>query len=178
MLHRVAEENRCVDQRVVEGVGVRLVFEQRLAVDAQEFQAHAHGVAEEGVCSGMGRTIRETDQRLMPAGQRVDTLGVLRGKPGQDLHLRSCQPVAFGMGVAHRPFESLGFDRALFILLRLFNDRLQMPVKIWICLFKSRGIFHKSVLHLSFPPHVCGPSPQASPGRTEKTSHGALPFDN
>src|SRR5437868_14406910 len=84
MLHRVAEENRCVDQRVVEGVGVRLVLQQRLAVDAQELQAHADRVAEKGVCSGMGRTIGETDQRLMPAGQRVDTLAVLRGKPVED----------------------------------------------------------------------------------------------
>src|SRR5579864_8900296 len=34
------------------------------------------------------------------------------------------------------------------------NDRLQIFVKIWICLFNSRDIFHKSVWHLSFPPQV------------------------
>src|SRR5258707_5636060 len=74
MLHGVAEKNGCVDERVIEGMGVRLVFQQRLTVDAKEFEAHAHSIAQTGVCSGMGRTIRETDQGFVLTRLCVDPL--------------------------------------------------------------------------------------------------------
>src|SRR3954451_6154782 len=109
MLHRVAEEKRPIDHRVIEGMRVRLVFQQRLAVDPEELEAHAKTHAESSVCSGMGRTIRETDQRLMPAGPRVDALCVLGGKPSQYFHLRSCQSIARGMGIADNLIYALAF---------------------------------------------------------------------
>ena len=40
MLERVHEEHRVVDQRVVEGATIRLVFEQRRTVDIEDLQAN------------------------------------------------------------------------------------------------------------------------------------------
>ena len=38
MLNGVGEENWCVDERVIEGMGVRLVFQERLTLDPKEFK--------------------------------------------------------------------------------------------------------------------------------------------
>src|SRR3954453_2779305 len=109
MLQGIAEEKRPIDHRVIEGMRVRLVFQQRLAVDPEEFEAHAKTHAESSVCSGMGRTIRETDQRLMSTGPRVDSLRVLGGKPTQYFHFRSCQSIAGGVGIADSLIYALAF---------------------------------------------------------------------
>src|SRR3954464_12536734 len=109
MLHRVAEEKWPIDHGVIEGVRVWLVFQQRWAVDPEELEAHAKPHAEPSVCSGMGRTIRETDQRLMSTGPRVDSLRVLGGKPTQYFHLRPCQSIAGGMGIADSRIYALAF---------------------------------------------------------------------
>src|SRR5512135_663020 len=149
ILHRVAEKNGCVDERVIEGMGVRLVFQQRLTVDAKEFQAHAHTVAETGVCSGMGRTIRETDHGLVLTGQRVDPLGVLRGKPTQDFHFRSYQPLALGMRIAHRPPNSLSRHRSGNIVPRALDDRLEGVIERGISTFKLRTVAYKVLCHVA-----------------------------
>ena len=74
------------------------------------FSASPVASAQSRVGSGVGGAVGEADEGIVGSRRRVDALGVLGGKPVQDLHLPSDQPVALGVGVAEGPSGATGRD--------------------------------------------------------------------
>ena len=77
----------------------------------------------------------------MGSRRRVDALGVLGGKPGQDLYLPSDQPVPLGVGVADGPSGATGGDRLGDEALGLADHRLQVVVRIAPLVRSARWAF-------------------------------------
>src|ERR1044072_3510675 len=130
VFERIREKDRMVDQRVVEGVAVRLVLQKRWPFNTEHLETDADDWPQESVVANVIGAIREANHGFVASRFGVDALRVRLGQSTKDFNLCPGETVALGMGVAHHTPNPLGCDRTAHTLFNHIEDRLEGSLEV------------------------------------------------
>src|SRR3984885_13860171 len=121
---RVAEEYRSVDEGIVEGTGLALVFDERRPRDSEHLDTHAASGAKQRIGPNVRQSIREAHHRFILGGTGKYTLGILRRQATGHRNLCTKEPVTLGVRLPDS--TSLGVNGRPDIILHLLKECFQI----------------------------------------------------